>query len=481
MELAPAAWAVDGPGGRFRSYLQRFGLHPGGTWSLSWIALFAGGVWLDPAQGVAPCIGAAGLSTLFAGLTCVGAFAFADRQAPLWILPAALGFGLARGVVCWVVGPAVGDTLSLAFEPGAVAIAAAIVLQADLLEDERILRTLLVLSLLTVAALEAVDSLASVEAAIPDPRAVWYAVAPLTAFLEVGAMWSWIARREVRIERAEDGRRMLENAVARERHVNALLRRKEAWLFDFFEKAPELLLVLAPGTGEILRCSRRLSESLGYARRDLIGRRLLDLVEPASAGPVRSILEARRRHMRNLLLHLRRRDGNELIVLANLAERSDLDGGEEVRAVLQDVTHLEQQVGTDLGRTVAEHVAAGLFHSDDQGHCVLVNASFCELTGLTRERAREQSWLRSVHSEDRLAVERAWNQSVRERVVFRFEHRLRNPTGENLRVVTECIPLPDEQGGGFAGSMMWLSAGPTASRGSTRRPREAVPADSTRH
>jgi PAS domain S-box-containing protein len=351
------------------------------------------------------------------------------------------------------VGPDVGDLLSLLFDPGAVFFAAVIVWQADLLEDERLLRALLVLSLLAVFLLEVVDALGPVVPAIPDVRAVWYAVAPVTAFLEVAAMWGWIARRELRIERAEDGQRALEDAVERERRANALLRRKEAWLFDFFEKAPDLLLVLAPGTSEIQRCNRRFSETLGYARRELIGRKLLDLVEPTMAGPVRSILETRRRRVRNLLLHLRRQDGSALIVLANLAVRSDPDGVEEVRAVLHDVTRLEHPGAADLSRAIAEHAAIGLFHSDDRGHCALVNASFCELTGLTPERAREQTWLHSVHPDDRHGVESLWGRSAAERLVFRAEHRLQNPAGPTRRVVTECVPLPDEQGGGFAGSM----------------------------
>ncbi|HKJ23319.1 MAG TPA: PAS domain-containing protein, partial [Myxococcota bacterium] len=275
MDLAPAAWAVDGPGRRIQAHLQRFGHHPGGSWSLSWIALFAGGVWLDPTGGWAPCIGAAVLSALFVGFTCVGALAFAGRPAPLWILPLACGLGAARGAVCGLAGPGVGDALSLIYEPAAVAIAALIVWQADLIEDEPLLRGALVLSLLAVAGLEVADALSPTVAAAPNVRSAWYAVAPVTAFLEVGAMWAWIARRELRIERAEDGRRALEDAVARERHTNDLLRRKEAWLFDFFEKAPDMLLVLVPGTSEILRCNRRFSETLGYPRRDLIGRALL--------------------------------------------------------------------------------------------------------------------------------------------------------------------------------------------------------------
>jgi PAS domain S-box-containing protein len=478
MDPAPIQPAGDGLGRRIQVQLQRFGQHPGGSWSLAWIALFAGGVWLDPSTSPVARVAASVLTASFVGFTWVGALAFAGRRAPLWILPAAAGLGVARGVVTVAGGPAAGDLFALLYEPGAVLAAAVVVWGAELLDDERGLRTALVASLFAVAALEVADGLWHVIPAVPEPRAAWYAVVPFAAFFEVSAMWAWIARRELRIERAEDGQRRLESAVERERRTNDLLRRKEAWLFDFFETAPDLLLVLAPDTSEILRCNRRFSEALGRPRRELVGRSLVDLLVPETVGHVQSILRARRRRVRNLMLHLLRHDDSELIVLANLAVRSDPDGDDEVRGVLHDVTRLERAAGADLQRVVAEHAGAALFHADERGRCAQVNASFCELTGLSPGAAREQSWLRVVHPDDRHRVEQAWDDSVHRRVAFQAEHRLRGVAGPTLRVVTECVPLPDEEGGGFAGSMARVSASRRpASLGAVRRARDAVRQD----
>jgi len=478
MGSTPITRAGGGLVHRIQAQLQRAGRHPGGSWSLAWIALFAGGVWLDPAEGWVPELAASIGSALFAGLTWVGALAFAGRHAPLWILPTAVAVGLVRAVVASTEGPVVGHLVVLPYESGALLAAAFVVWKAELLEDERGLRCLLVASLVAVAAVEVADAIPAVVAAVPDIRMAWYGVASCTAFLEAGAMWAWIARRELRIEQAEEGRRELEDAVARERRTNDLLRRKEAWLFDFFEKAPDMLLVLAPGTSEILRCNRRFSETIGFARRDLVGRSLLDFVDSGRVAAIRPILHAGRRHVRNLLLHLRRQDGRKLVVLANLVMRSNPDGTTEMRAVLHDVTRLDAVGQVDLRRALVEQAAAGLFHADHRGRCDLVNASFCELTRLTAEAARAHSWLRCVHPDDRQAVEQVWDRCVATGTVFRAEHRLQPLAGSACRVVTECVPLGEAEGGGFSGSMMRVSdPSLPASLGALRRARDGARGD----
>ena len=44
MDRKPRSWVAEGRAAPFRMQLNRLGLHPGGTWSLSWVALFIGGI-----------------------------------------------------------------------------------------------------------------------------------------------------------------------------------------------------------------------------------------------------------------------------------------------------------------------------------------------------------------------------------------------------------------------------------------------------
>lgn len=457
------------------SLVKRLGLHPGAAWSLSWIAVAGSGLVLDPGRGAADAVAACVLGALFGGLTWVGALGFAGRRAPLWILPALFALGLARGSVYATFGEGPAGAASLLFEWFPLLAAAFIVSRAGLIEKEIGLRVLLTASLVVLAALEVADGLALLGVHGLDTLPHWLTVGLIAMTCELWAMRAWIARRELRLERAEDKQRELEDEVALERRTNALLQRSEAWLFDFFEKAPDLLLVLTPDRHEIVRCNRRFSETLGRPRRDLVGRRLLDLVTPDSADDVHALLSAGHRHVRNLQLRLLRRDDSELVVLANLAQRTNPSGTEEVRAVLHDMTRLprgQAEPSLDLHRTLTRELGAGVFHSDDDGRCTFVNASFCELTGFSPRDAETRSWLDTVHSEDRSWLEPRWEAAVRDRSVFRAEHRVLSGVGPGIRVVTECTPISDRGLGGFAGAMTRLPAGvqPLASRGAAPRP-----------
>ena len=435
-------------------WLQRFGLHPGGSWSLSWVVLFCGGVALrDLPASATTQAGMAVLGALFGGLTVVGALAFAGRPAPLWILPAALGLGLVRALASTAAGPEAGHALALLYEPAAALAAAAILLRAPLLRERPATRVALLLALAGVAALEAADAISGLAGAGSGGFARgWLLVAPLAALLELSAMWLWIAARELRMERAEQAQRLLED--------------KEAWLFDFFEKAPDMLLVLQPGTCEIRRCNRRFSETLGYARRDMVGRELFDFVDPATLRRTRSaLLGPEWRRLRNLELRLLKPDGAPLEVLANFALRLDPSGGSaELRAVLHDVTRLrrgqaEAPGQDDLERMAIEHAPVGIFHADLKGRCTLVNPSFCEISGLSPERAREQGLFACLHPQDRAAVHAVWQDAVRRRTTLRARHRIQPRPGTEHVVITECVPLAAADGSlrGFVGSVVLLA------------------------
>lgn len=460
MNDVPRAWAVDGPASRARAWLHRFGLHPGGSWSLAWVLLFAGGMALepthDPLQRAASCV----LTALFGGLTWVGALAFAGRRAPLWILPAAFGLGLARSTVWSFAGPAAGAAFSLLYEPGFLLASTVVVWQADLLGDRPGLRLALTASFAGLVLIEIGDGvLPSVVGHVPA-HTPWMVAVPVVASLQLGAMWLWIAQRELRMERAEQEQRSLAESVERERRADALLRRPEGWSFDSFEKAPDLLLVLVPGTCEIRRCSRSVGEALGRSRIDLEGRPLFDLVDPATGPDVRALLRGSWRRVRNVLLRFERPEGSRVAMIAHFALHRAETGVPELRMVLYDVTHVAPSVlalRSDPYHLLTENAAAGIFHSDETGRCALVNRSFCELTGLSPELAREGSWLLRVHPDDRRRVEQAWDRSVRDRTVFRAEHRLRAVKGSPL-VLTECRPVSDEEVGGFVGSMIRLSS-----------------------
>jgi PAS domain S-box-containing protein len=456
--------------------LSRFGLHPGASWGFAWVLLYAGASLGDAAPDPPGLWAVSCLATsLFPAFTLVGALGFARPRAPAWILPAGIGLGIARAAVWNGAGEAPAHALALLFEPAAALAAAVVIFRAELLRHDRFVRLALTAALCAVALLDARD--AWMGATGGDARAlrpVWSALAPVTAALQMWAMWFWIARREVRIERAEHDRQALEQEVQDALIREALLREREAWLFDFYEKASEMLLALEPGSFRITRCNRKFSESLGYARKDLVGRSLLDLAEPGTREDLQARLAglATKGRLRELGFSLLRRDGRPLAVVGELGRRTEAEGGaSEIRVVLHDVTRKKREAarvptGEELGRLVAQ-MPVGVYQVDVEGRGVYTNERFLELTGLRVEELTRQSFLARIHPADRPRVEEEWLAMSRERSGWRSRYRLRSRDGSTHLVLTDLVPVGDEAGEmcGFLGVVVCLDAPATGTRG----------------
>jgi PAS domain S-box-containing protein len=65
----------------------------------------------------------------------------------------------------------------------------------------------------------------------------------------------------------------------------------------------------------------------------------------------------------------------------------------------------ELRAGESRFRTLSECSPIGIFQLDRVRECIYVNERWSEITGLTREQALGQGWMRSVHTEDRIRLE----------------------------------------------------------------------------
>jgi PAS domain S-box-containing protein len=82
----------------------------------------------------------------------------------------------------------------------------------------------------------------------------------------------------------------------------------------------------------------------------------------------------------------------------------------------------------DPGR-LASAAPVGLFEADAEGRYTFVNHRWCEMTGLTPERALGDGWTEAIHPEDRERVVSEWQRLVRTGEPFRAEYRLLPPSG----------------------------------------------------
>jgi diguanylate cyclase (GGDEF)-like protein/PAS domain S-box-containing protein len=89
---------------------------------------------------------------------------------------------------------------------------------------------------------------------------------------------------------------------------------------------------------------------------------------------------------------------------------------------------------------------AGVFITDADGRCLLVNDRWCELTGLDAERARGDGWMAAVHPADRTDVISSWWASTQEVGHFELSYRYRRPDGTVQPIQCTARPVRGEEG-----------------------------------
>jgi diguanylate cyclase (GGDEF)-like protein/PAS domain S-box-containing protein len=102
----------------------------------------------------------------------------------------------------------------------------------------------------------------------------------------------------------------------------------------------------------------------------------------------------------------------------------------------------------------------GIFRTDPNGSTVYANERFREITGLSADQLRDQSWIQAVHPEDSERATAAWHDAIRQKQAFYGEHRLLRPDGSIRWVLTQATPQADAEGGitGYIGTVTDITA-----------------------
>ncbi|MGV7209756.1 diguanylate cyclase domain-containing protein [Oxalobacteraceae bacterium A2-2] len=96
----------------------------------------------------------------------------------------------------------------------------------------------------------------------------------------------------------------------------------------------------------------------------------------------------------------------------------------------------------------------GLIHADPDGHCTYVNRTFEAVTGLTREEALGDAWIRAVHPNDRPQLQAALKQLVDSGQPQRDTVRCVHPDGTLLWIAFKIAPMVvDGKAIGYVGTV----------------------------
>ena len=86
-------------------------------------------------------------------------------------------------------------------------------------------------------------------------------------------------------------------------------------------------------------------------------------------------------------------------------------------------------------QTLTEVSPVGIFYTDASGNCLYVNERWCQIAGITCEKAFGQGWVESIHPDDRDRIFAEWYRAAQEKLPFKSEYRFQHLSNGQVRWV----------------------------------------------
>lgn len=124
--------------------------------------------------------------------------------------------------------------------------------------------------------------------------------------------------------------------------------------------------------------------------------------------------------------------------------------------LLRQAAHSNLQGSSErMFRELSESCPVGIFHTDARGQVIYGNPEAARIFGRSLAALMGDSWVESVHEEDREGVLVSWQQAAAAGAVFDSTYRVRRPDASvvHVRVRAQGVRLPDGSTGGYVGSV----------------------------
>jgi PAS domain S-box-containing protein len=132
----------------------------------------------------------------------------------------------------------------------------------------------------------------------------------------------------------------------------------------------------------------------------------------------------------------------------------DLDEQRQVKGAVAVVTDITKKKvfenalkeSEERFRTLTAFAPVGIFQTDPEGNCLMVNERWQQMSGLTWEQTKGTGWVNALHPDDRGRVAAEWYESARAGKEFQSEYRFQSPSGVVTDMRGAAVALRDENG-----------------------------------
>lgn len=224
---------------------------------------------------------------------------------------------------------------------------------------------------------------------------------------------------------------------------------KTLYLNRVLEEAP-IGLVLFTRQGNIVSFNQYASQLFLTSERAVMGTSLLDLFPRETQNDwQRLIQESDQKTTKRIFDYIREGKRRYVKVTVTTLDHSDTTGFKI--GLLSDETDQQMaqqalQESKDRFQGAVEAMQGILWTNNANGKMEGEQPGWAALTGQSYEEYQGYGWAQVIHPDDAQATIETWNQAVRERKTFIFEHRVRKKNGNFGIFSIRSIPLLDSGG-----------------------------------
>ena len=203
------------------------------------------------------------------------------------------------------------------------------------------------------------------------------------------------------------------------------------------------------------RVNARFAQMMGYSAKELLERGFPDITHPDDVAA--DLLEVKRLAAGELDEYARqkryvRKDGG--VAWGDVVVRTVTGGDGRPLAFVAMVADVTERRTAELAlhaaeeqlRALVEQAPIGIYLTNANGDCTLVNARWSKLAGLSQEEALGQGWQRGLHPDDRATIGERWYRSAQSAGAWGFEYRFRDRADRDTWVYGTAAPLHDSEG-----------------------------------
>jgi len=211
-------------------------------------------------------------------------------------------------------------------------------------------------------------------------------------------------------------------------------------------------VVVADGRGLIVDWSRRAEAMFGWARAEVLGRRLADVIVPqpfrqAHQQGLERFVATRVNHVLDRVLELSalRRTGEEFPIELSVTFWGS-DDDPLFLGFIRDISERREAVAKLAAsearfRAAVDAVEGVLWTNNADGEMIDAQPGWEKLTGQSPAEYQGFGWANAIHPDDAQPTIEAWLAAVAERRPFLFEHRVRRHDGVWRRFQIRAVPV----------------------------------------